>query len=129
MLARDESNLHALANLSRLLAAEGRDAEAAPLAARLAELQPHPPFWHFDRGREAMARGDYAAARDLLLRELRLQPHQHEVHFQLARAYQGLGDGARARRHLALAIESSPTRSTQALYAGKLERLRELGTH
>lgn len=129
VLARDESNLHALANLSQLLAAEGRDADAAPFAARLAELQPHPPFWYYDRGREALARGDHAAARDLLQRELRLQPHQHEVHFQLALAYHGLGDRARAQRHLALAMDSSPTRGTQALYAGKLERLRALGTH
>ena len=129
VIERDPDNLHALANLSQLLRGQGRDAEAAPLAARVAELQPQAPFWYFDRGREALARGDYAAARDLLQRELRRQPNQHEVHFQLALAYFGLGDAARAERHLALAKENSPTLGTQALYAGKLERLRGLGTH
>lgn len=124
VLEHDADNLSALANLVRLLQQVGRAAEAAPLAARLASLQPYPPFWFFDRAREALERRDFAGARDLLRRELRRQPYQHQVHFELARALAGLGDAAGAARHLALAIENSPTRGQQALYAGKLARLR-----
>lgn len=124
VIEHDPENPHALSNLARLLESQGRPAEAAPLAARLAELQPQPPFWYFDRGREAMARGDFAAARDLFRRELRRQPNQHEVHHQLAVAYAALGDAAAAARHLEIARENSPTRGTRALYAGKLEQLR-----
>jgi Tfp pilus assembly protein PilF len=129
VLERDADNRHALANLTQLLQSAGRQGEAAPLAARLAVLQPHPPFWHYERALEALARGDPAAARDLLLRELRRQPYQHEVHFRLALAYHRLGDDNAAARHLALARDYSPTRGVQALYSGKLDRLRASVTH
>jgi tetratricopeptide (TPR) repeat protein len=125
VLEREPDHVNALFNLVRLLAGQGRDAEYAQLSERLAALQPHPPFWYFDRGREALDRHDFATARDLFLRELRRQPHQHEVHFKLAIAYAGLGQTDRAAQHLKLAIGYSPTRGAQARYAGKLDRLRE----
>jgi tetratricopeptide (TPR) repeat protein len=124
VLEREPDHLSALANLARLLESGGRHAEAAPLTARLAARQPHPPLWFFDRGREALERREFAAARDLFQRELRRQPQQHEVHFHLALAFAGLNDAESAARHLALAMVHSPTRGAQALYAGKLDRLR-----
>jgi tetratricopeptide (TPR) repeat protein len=124
VLERDRRNTSALSNLVRLLQASGRNDEAEAEAQRLADLQPTPPFWHLERGREALLRGEPRLARDLLQRELRLQPYQHEVHFWLAQAYAALGDAAATTRHLALAAEHSPTRRERDLYSAKLERLR-----
>ena len=124
VLEREPQSTSALSNLVRLLRNEGRHDEARIAADRLAALEPYPPFWFFERGREALARGDAPQARDLLLRELRRQPQQHEVHFLLAQVYAALGEAKPAARHLVLAAENSPTRQTHALYAGKLERLR-----
>lgn len=126
VIERDPRSTSAWANLTRLLRGEGRHEEARIAAARLAALEPQPPFHFFERGRVALQQGHPAEARDLLLRELRLQPQQHEVHFWLAQAYAALGDATSTRHHLSLAADNSPTRQTRALYAGKLERLRAL---
>ena len=40
-----------------------------------------------------------------------------------------LGDLPAARRHIALAVEYSTSPGEQAVYAGKLERLRAGGVH
>ncbi|GMV45178.1 MAG: hypothetical protein AMXMBFR66_05760 [Pseudomonadota bacterium] len=125
----ERDNASALANLAALLRAQGRAREAAPLEARLAALQPVPPLWYLERGREALGRGEFAQARDLLQRELQRQPFQHEAHFLLARAHAALGERAAAERHLALAAAYGPTLGLQALYAGKLQRLRAQGAH
>lgn len=124
VLALESDNVSALSNLALLLRAGGRRDEAARLEARLAALQPVPPLWYLDHGRQALERGDFTAARDLLLRELRRQPYQYEAHYLLARAYAALGDRVAAEQHLSAAAQSGPTRELQALYAGKLERLR-----
>lgn len=126
VLAREPDNLNALSNQSRLLARQGRAAEAEVLAQRLARLQPMAPFQQFLEGRQAMLQRDFERARELFERELRLQPYQDEVHFWAAQAYWQLGDLARAARHLARAAEYSNTRSEHDRYAGKLARLREL---
>ena len=46
-----------------------------------------------------------------------------------ARAHAALGERAAAERHLALAAAYGPTLGLQALYAGKLQRLRAQGAH
>ena len=124
-LAIDSDSTGALGNLVRLLDGQGRGAESAPLAARLARLQPEPPFHHFNLGRQAMEAGRTAEARDLFLRELRRQPDQHEVHFWAALAYWQLGQRELAVRHLNQAVQFSVNRSTQDRYAAKLEHLRQ----
>lgn len=123
-LAVDAESTPALSNLKIVLQRGGRDAEADVIAARLLQLQPHPPFHFFEQGRQAMERGDYEAARKHFARELRRQPHQHEVHFGVAQAYWQLGDRQRAAKHLQLAIDNSNTVGNQQLYAAKLDRLR-----
>ena len=123
-IEREPRRASAWANLVRLLRGQGREAEAAAAAQRLAALEPHPPFHFFELGRTALQYGDAAQARDLLLRELQLQPQQHEVHFWLAQAYAMLGEAKAVTRHLGLAAEYSPTRQTRAIYSAKLERLR-----
>jgi uncharacterized protein HemY len=61
------------------MADRGRTEEAQQLQARLARLQPDPPFKFFDLGMEAMRRGEWAGARDLFQRELDQLEHLRSV--------------------------------------------------
>jgi len=122
-LERQLNNPNALRNLAKLLDAQDRSVESAPLHERLARLERDPPFRHFDLGRTAAIAGDYGAARDHILRELKRDPDYHELHFWLAVALAGLGDAAGAREHLTRAMDNSTTRRERAIYAGKLARL------
>jgi hypothetical protein len=72
-----------------------------------------------------MEQGEFAVARTLFLREVERDAYYHEFHFGVAVASLWLGDVETARRHLAIALENSPTRSDRAIYAGKLAKLRK----
>lgn len=125
VLHHDERHLAALSNLVSLLQQQQQRAdEAAPLAARLAALQPEPPFQQYALGREALEQGRWADARRHFERELRRQPLQHEVHHALAIALWRLGEPAAALRHLQLAAEHGPTTGDRRRYGAKLEHLR-----
>lgn len=117
----------ALDNLAQLYESQQRVAEAAPLRQTLRRIESEPPFAQFDLGREALARGEYAVARTHLERALMRDPDYHEFHHALAIALSGLGDSRGATRHLGLAHSNSLTKQQQAIYAGKLERLKRLG--
>lgn len=123
-LTLEPDNTNVLGNLANLLVDRGRGTEAQLLQARLAKLQPDPPFKFFDLGQEAMRRGDWAAARDLFQREIDRDPDYHEFHFWIAQAYLRLGNGNRARKHLAAALENSGTAEQQATYSAKLQKLK-----
>ena len=123
-LDREADNTFALSNQVLVLRGLGRTQEAAGLAARLAKLEPHPPFYFFDRGREAMKAGDYAAARDLFLREVQRDAEYHEFHFWLAAAHFAMGEVAPARKHMEMALRNSTNRGERDLYAAKLDRIR-----
>jgi Flp pilus assembly protein TadD len=122
-IAQDEDHRPAMHNLSRLLDAQGRSAEAAPWRAKLAKLDAEPPFHHFDLGVAAVQAGDYQAAQAHILREMRRDPDYHEFHFWLAVALYGLGDIAQAREHLDTAMKNSTTQRDRSIYASKLQRL------
>jgi tetratricopeptide (TPR) repeat protein len=126
VLVQEPLNTSALSNLVRLLDRTGRTEEARGVAERLRSVQPVPPFHYYDLARQALAAGDAVAARRLLGQELRLQPNQHEVHFLLGVVYARLGEASLASRHLALALDNSTTRESQALYGAKLDKLRAL---
>jgi tetratricopeptide (TPR) repeat protein len=128
-LEHDDSHRAALLNLANLLDAQGRSAEAAPWRAKLARLEAEPPFHYFDLGRAAAQAGDYRAAREHILREMRRDPDYHEFHFWLAVTLYGLGEVEQAREHLTAAINNSPTRREQSIYASKLQRLNTAATH
>jgi predicted Zn-dependent protease len=113
-----------LSNLAQTLENDNQPEEAAQLRARLARLEPYPPFYFFQQGQEAMRLGDYARARALFERELERVPDYHELHFGLAIANYQLGNLRAADRHMALAMDNSTTRSDHALYSAKLDRLR-----
>lgn len=128
-LALRPDSIIALDNLAGLLEQLGRGDEAAPVRARLAQLQPRAPFTHFDAGMAALQRGDYARARDLLEQEVARSNDYHEVHMGLAVAYMNLGEPSAAARHLKLAQENVGSRKRKAIYAAKLEQLRAMGVH
>ena len=124
VLAREPNNAHVMSNLALVLKQQGRLEESQALMRRVAEVQPFPPFYFFDRGMVALRQNDYAGARDLFLKELGRDPYSHEVHFALAAAYFGLGDIASTRTYLTRAMENSTTRREHDIYAAKLDRIK-----
>jgi predicted Zn-dependent protease len=123
-LGRQPDNTIYLSNLATTLESLQQPEEAAALRARLARLEPYPPFHFFHLGQAAMQAGDYQRARTLFERELERVPDYHEFHFWLAVANYQLGNLAAADRHLAQAVQNSTTRGAHDLYAAKLDRLR-----
>jgi predicted Zn-dependent protease len=126
VLAREPRNTQAMSNLVPVLNDLGRVEAAQRLAARLEELDPEPPFSHFNRGMAAMRAGDPKTAKDEFAREVARAPDYHEFHFWLGIAYLNSGEIEPARRHLALAMKNSTTRRDHDLYAAKLDRINEL---
>lgn len=125
VLKLEPENTVAMSNLVQTLAQLGETRASQTLAARLATIDPHPPFHFFDQGVAAMRRGDYAEAKQLFAREVRRAAYHHEFHFWLALANLGLGDPERARKHLGIALENSTSPREHALYAGKLDWLNQ----
>jgi len=120
VLTRESGNVQALSNLALVLGDQHRFDEVKVVQARLAELQPYPPFRFFDLGVEAMGRGEYAKARDLFQREISRSAYYHEFYFWLALADYALGDIKEASKNLNLAAENSLTRKDHDRYAAKL---------
>lgn len=127
VLERDAGNTKVMGNLVAALRAEGRDAEAQALAARLAAREPYPPFHFLDAGQAAMQAQDWQGARELFRKELVRQSYNPELHFWLAQANYRLGNLREAGRHLELAQQNSTTPQDTALYAAKLGWLRAHG--
>jgi tetratricopeptide (TPR) repeat protein len=124
VLQLEPDNLLALGNLAITLQAGGRTAEADTLNARLAKLEPNPPYAFFDRGILALQAGDYRKARDLFQQEVNRDVYVPEFHFWLAVTCYQLGDVATARRHMQDAMNFSTTPADRGLYAAKLAYLR-----
>jgi Flp pilus assembly protein TadD len=129
ILAGEPDNAGALSNLALVLKDEGKQEESLAVARQLQLVEPYPPFYFFNLGREALKRGDYAAARDLFRRELKRAAYYHEVHFGLALAYYELGDLGDARQELTAAMDDSTTRHDHDLYAAKLAWLKAGNRH
>jgi Tfp pilus assembly protein PilF len=121
VLQFEPDNLLALGNLAIALQAGGRVAEADALNARLAKLQPYPPYAFFDRGMLALEAGDFKTARDLFQQEINREAYVPEFHFWHAVASYQLGDVAAARRHMQAAMEYSTTIKDRGIYAAKLD--------
>ncbi|MDL5033208.1 hypothetical protein QRD43_14935 [Pelomonas sp. APW6] len=123
VLALEPDNEVALANMVVVAREAGRHQDQARYEARLASLQPVPPFQFFDEGVEAMKRADFRTADALFAKELARSANNHELHFWAALAKLGIGQQERAARHLSLAAETSPTPGQQRLYEAKLNKL------
>ena len=126
-LEREPDNLVVMQNLAPLLAANGKAAESAALAQRIAQLNPAPPFHYFDQGMAAWRANDFARARMLFAREVARAPYNDEFHFWLGLAHLGLGEWRQAANQLALARDTSVRADTRERYAAKLEHLRTAG--
>jgi Tfp pilus assembly protein PilF len=124
VIDRTPNNSRVLFNETQALHELGRHGEAQAIQARLAQLEPYPPFYFFNRGRAAIQAGDLDTARDLFKKELARAPDYHEFHYWLAIADFGLGRIDEARSELALAMDDAVKRSDHDLYAAKLDRLK-----
>lgn len=125
VLEREPANTQAMSNLALLLTEQGRQAQADRLNARLAQLQPEPPFSYFNRGMAAMRQGDFKTAKRWFGKELDRAVGYHEFHFWMAQAHYALGEMSAAREQMALALENTTTHKDHDLYAAKLERLKQ----
>jgi tetratricopeptide (TPR) repeat protein len=126
-LELEPDSLAPMQNLLPLLETLGRSAEAQALAARIARLNPEPPYHFFDEGMKAWAAGDYRKAKALFAREVKRAPESDEFHLWLALAHLRLGETAPAREQLALARETSTRPDTRERYEAKLAQLKALG--
>ena len=124
VLEREPGNLNAMTNLAHVYVDEGRDRDAEKLSDRIDALQPYPPFHFFNAGREAMQAGNYRLAKAMFLREIERDAYYHEFHSWLAAACLRLGETELARKHMAIAVENSPTRGEHDLYAAKLAHIK-----
>ena len=123
-LAQSPDNPRMLSNYALALRQLDRGAEADKVQARLAALEPYPPFFFYNRGQAAMKSGDLATARVLFKKELDREPDYHEFHYALAIADFGLGRVEEARSELAVALENAVKRTDHDLYAAKLDKLK-----
>ena len=114
----------AMHNLVPVLARLGKAAESGAMAARLAALEPTPPYFYFHKGVTAMEQGQYGEARRLFSKEVRRSPFNHEFHFWLALAHLRLGEAGAARAEMALALDNSTTQDATERYSAKLAALR-----
>ena len=123
-LAAAPDNPRLLANYAQALQDLGRTAEADAVKARLAAVEPTPPFYWYVQGQAALHRGDYLKARELFLKEIARNPDYHEFHYALAVADFGLNLFDEARGELALAMDDAVKRTDHDLYAAKLDKLK-----
>ncbi len=123
-LTLDKDSTTVMHNLVRVLKELGKNDESLAMAHRLAELEPIPPFFYFDKGMAAMAKSNFTEARTLFGKEVRRSPSNHEFHFWLAQAHLSLGNTHAARDELKLALEHSTTRTIGERYSAKLAHLR-----
>lgn len=124
LLAREPDNPTFIANLATVLRTAGKQQEALALTEKLRRIEPYPPFYFVDQGRNALDSGSLDAAIALFKRELARDEYNHAAHFGLALAYNRRGDFASAQEHLTVAMENSVTPRDHDRYAAKLERLR-----
>ncbi len=124
VLQHEPDNIQVMSNLVLVLGDQGRANEAARLNAKIAALEPHPPFHFFNLGMASMKERNFKAARDHFAREISRDTYNHEMHFWIAAAYSGLGEMSLSRKHLANALEYSTTRKLGEMYSAKLDRLK-----
>jgi Flp pilus assembly protein TadD len=124
VIALEPANVPALSNLVLTLRNLGRNADAEPLAQRLAQIQPDPPYKYYDLGLAALRVGDFLGAKRQFRRELDRMSYSSELHFLLAMAHYALGELDQAREQLVQAREQSVGEQDRQRYSAKLAALR-----
>lgn len=125
-LAIDPKHTISMHNLVPVLSKLGKHAEAVVYKERLEALEPVAPYFWFEQGSKAMAKGQYAEAKKLFAKEIRREPFNHEFHFWLAQAHLRLGESKEALEQMALAVDTSSTHDNTKRYSAKLAYLRSL---
>jgi Flp pilus assembly protein TadD len=125
----DPAHTRSMSNLADLYERQGRTADAALWQAKLAQLEPEPPYYYFNRGIAALKANDYSTARDMFARETSRSRDSSESHYWLGVAYYQLGDMGKAAKHLGIALDYSTSRGDRDLYSAKLEALRKSAQH
>jgi Flp pilus assembly protein TadD len=126
-LQQEPDSLVVMQNLTPILAANGKEAESAALAQRLARLYPAPPYHYFNQAMQAYTAGRFEEARALFAREVARAPYNDEFHFWLGIANMQLGELGTAEKQLALARDTSVRGETRERYSAKLAHLRGIG--
>ena len=129
VLQIDPAHTRSMSNLADLYERQGRTADAALWQARLAQLEPEPPYYYFNRGMAALRTNDYVTARDMFMRETARSRDSSDSHYWLSVAYYRLGEMDKAAKHLGIALDYSTTRGDRDLYSAKLEVLRKSVQH
>jgi Tfp pilus assembly protein PilF len=123
-LEREREDTIVMHNLVPVLAKLGKAEESKALAARLASIEPVPPFYYFQKGVKAMEEARYEDAKSWFAREVKRSPYYHEFHFWLGLAYLRLGETGRADTEMKNALDTSTTDSATRLYSAKLAYMR-----
>lgn len=126
-LMQEPANTIAMSNLVGVLNTQGRKTEAAQWAAKLARIEPYPPFHFYDLGIAALKAGDYQAAQRWFQEELSRESDLAEANFWLGVASLQLGDWRKAQKHIQRAVDSSTTIGNRKLYSAKLDWLQSQG--
>jgi Flp pilus assembly protein TadD len=129
VLEREPDNVLAMSNLAQVLTNLGRVDESKLIAIRLAQIQPNPPYFFFNRGLVAMKAGDFKTAKIEFTKEVNRASYNHQFHFWLALANYYLGNMGETRKQLTNAMENSPNAAQHDLYAAKLETMKSYGAH
>jgi Tfp pilus assembly protein PilF len=125
-LERSPEDTIVMHNLIPVLSMLGKADESKVMAARLASIEPTPPFHYFQQGIRAMQAGNYVDAKNMFAREVRRSPYYHEFHFWLGVAHMRLGNARAANEEFTQAISTSTTAKSTELYSSKLAYLRSL---
>lgn len=123
ILAVEPENAIALSNMVLVLTDLGRNSEAKIVSEQLKSIRPVSPFHYFDLGLAAMKAKNYTIAKAMFTRQIQRDAANDQSQFWLALAYYHLGDVKSARKHLAIAVETSTTKSNRELYAAKLAEI------
>lgn len=113
-------------NLVQVLKLTGKLEESGALAARLASIEPFPPYHFFEKGMSALVAGQTDIAKAMFARELKRAPYNHEFHYWLALTNLKLGDARAARKGLSEAIVHSTSQADSRRYSAKLDYLKSL---
>ena len=128
-LQLEPNNKVAMSNIIQAAEETGREDEAKQFSARLASLQPFPPFHFFKLGMKAMEEMDYRVAKQHFQKELDRAPDYHEFHFWIGMAHLRLGEVKLAEQHFNAAKSNSTSNKDHAIYSAKLDRLNALKSH
>lgn len=124
-LQLDAANHSAMYNLALVFGELGLTAKQAYWQGRIAKYQAGNPFYHAYLGDLAAGQGDLAAAINHYSTAVALQPGNSALLYSAASVYLKIGNLHAAERFFASAMESAALASDKAVYAAKLQDVRQ----